>query len=57
MDQVKTKKIIFKILNEAIQEIEEKNVVQVITDNASNCVGIGNMIMETNIQVVIRPLV
>jgi hypothetical protein len=46
MDEVKTAKFIFGILDEAIQEVGEKNVVQVIIDSASNCVGARKMIME-----------
>ena len=46
MDQVKTSEFIFGILDEVIQEVGEKNVVHCITDNASNCVGVGKMIME-----------
>ena len=45
MDRVKTSEFIFGILDEAIQEVGEKNVVHVITDNASNCVGAWNIIM------------
>eukprot|EP00253_Pinus_taeda_P024452 PITA_24452 len=45
-DRVKTSEFIFGILDEAIQEVGEKNVVHVITDNASNCVGAGKLIME-----------
>jgi tryptophanase len=46
MDQVKTTEYIFKILDEAIQEVGEENVVHVVTDNASNCVGARKMLME-----------
>ena len=46
MNEVKTSEYIFSILDEAIQEVGEKNVVQVVTDNASNCVGAGKLIME-----------
>jgi hypothetical protein len=46
MDEVKTSEFIFRILDEAIQEVGKENVVQVITDSASNCVGAGKMIME-----------
>jgi hypothetical protein len=42
----KTSEYIFKILEEAILEVGEQNVVQVVTDSASNCVGAGKMIME-----------
>ena len=42
----KTSEYIFKILEEAILEVGEKNVVQVVTDSASNCVGAGKMIMD-----------
>jgi hypothetical protein len=46
MDQVKTAEYIFRILDEAIQEVGVENVVHVVTDNASNCVGAGKMLME-----------
>eukprot|EP00253_Pinus_taeda_P032068 PITA_32068 len=42
----KTSEFIFKILEEAILEVGEENVVQVITDSASNCVGAGKMVMD-----------
>lgn len=42
----KTSEFIFKILEEVILEVGEENVVQVITDNASNCVGARKMIMD-----------
>jgi len=42
----KTAEYIFKILEQAILEVGEENVVQVVTDNASNCVGAGKMIMD-----------
>ena len=42
----KTSEYIFNILHEAILEVGEKNVVQFVTDNASNCVGAGKMIMD-----------
>lgn len=45
-DQVKTPEYIFRILDEAIQEVGEENVVQVVTNNASHCVSAGKMIME-----------
>ena len=44
--QKKTSDYIFKILEESIYEVGEENVVQVVTDSASNCVGAGKMIME-----------
>ena len=46
MDQVKTAEYIFRILDEAIQEVGVENVVHVVTDNASNCLGAGKMLME-----------
>jgi hypothetical protein len=42
----KTSEYIFKILEEAILEVGEANVIQVVTDNASNCVGAGKMMMD-----------
>eukprot|EP01018_Ginkgo_biloba_P003978 Gb_35316 [translate_table: standard] len=46
MDHTKTSEFIFKILEEAVLEVGEENVVQIVTDSASNCVGAGKMIME-----------
>eukprot|EP01018_Ginkgo_biloba_P031479 Gb_30428 [translate_table: standard] len=45
MDHTKTSEFIFKILEEAVLEVGEENVVQIVTDSASNCVGAGKMIM------------
>eukprot|EP01018_Ginkgo_biloba_P032581 Gb_35676 [translate_table: standard] len=45
MDHKKTSEFIFKILEEAVLEVGEKNVVQIVTDSASNCVGASKMIM------------
>jgi hypothetical protein len=55
MDRVKTSEFIFGILDEAIQEVGEENVVHVITDNASNCVGAGKLIMEKYNQIYWTP--
>eukprot|EP01018_Ginkgo_biloba_P019449 Gb_16595 [translate_table: standard] len=41
----KTSEFIFKILEEAVIEVGEENVVQIVTDSSSNCVGAGKMIM------------
>jgi hypothetical protein len=46
MDRVKTTEYIFRILDEAIQEVGVENVVHVVTNNASNCVGAEKMLME-----------
>ncbi|GLJ41784.1 hypothetical protein SUGI_0864810 [Cryptomeria japonica] len=40
MNHKKTSKYIFQILEEAILEVGVENVVQVVTDNTSNCVGV-----------------
>eukprot|EP01018_Ginkgo_biloba_P026413 Gb_24593 [translate_table: standard] len=45
MDHKKTSEFIFKILEEAVLEVGEENVVQIVTDSALNCVGAGKMIM------------
>eukprot|EP01018_Ginkgo_biloba_P038682 Gb_18490 [translate_table: standard] len=45
MDHKNTSEFIFKILEEAVLEVGKENVVQIVTDSASNCVGVGNMIM------------
>eukprot|EP00253_Pinus_taeda_P014305 PITA_14305 len=42
----KTSEFIVKILEEAILEVGEENVVQIITDSASNCVEARKMIMD-----------
>eukprot|EP01018_Ginkgo_biloba_P039443 Gb_32669 [translate_table: standard] len=46
IDHRKTSYFIFKILEEAVLELREKNVVQIITNSSSNYVGVGMMIME-----------
>ena len=46
----------FKHLNEVIEEIGEENVVQVITDNASNYVNVGMRLMEKNEKIVVDSL-
>eukprot|EP01018_Ginkgo_biloba_P024871 Gb_25958 [translate_table: standard] len=46
MDDKKTLEFIFKILEEAVLEVGEENVVQIVIDSASNCVGAGKMIMS-----------
>eukprot|EP01018_Ginkgo_biloba_P025883 Gb_25508 [translate_table: standard] len=45
MDHTKTSEFIFKILEEAVLEVGEENVAQIVTNSASNCVGAGKMIM------------
>ena len=40
-DTIKNGELMFKYLDEVVEEIEEKNVVQVITNNASNYVNTG----------------
>ncbi|XP_061352629.1 uncharacterized protein LOC133297483 [Gastrolobium bilobum] len=40
------KNLIFRLLKEVIQEVGETNVVQVITDNAANCKGAGQLIEQ-----------
>eukprot|EP01018_Ginkgo_biloba_P033995 Gb_34770 [translate_table: standard] len=46
MDHKQTSKFIFKILEEAVLEVGEENVVQIVTDSASNHVGVGKLIMD-----------
>ena len=45
-DTIKNGELMFKYLNEVIEEIRQKNVVQVITNNASNYVNAGMRLME-----------
>ncbi|XP_019442238.1 PREDICTED: uncharacterized protein LOC109346951 [Lupinus angustifolius] len=42
----KTANIIFKMINDVVEEIGEDNVVQVVTNNASNYKVIGEMLVE-----------
>ncbi|GLJ33625.1 hypothetical protein SUGI_0675950 [Cryptomeria japonica] len=46
MNHKKTLEYIFQILEEAILEVGVENVVQVVTDSATNCVGAGMLIVE-----------
>jgi hypothetical protein len=43
---VKTGDMLFKLLDAVVEEVGEKNVVQIITDNASNYVLAGKLLME-----------
>ncbi|KAL6560117.1 hypothetical protein OROHE_006355 [Orobanche hederae] len=45
-DSIKNGELIFKYLDEVIDEVREDNVIQIITDNASNCKNAGRRIME-----------
>ncbi|RVW81111.1 hypothetical protein CK203_044711 [Vitis vinifera] len=45
-DTIKNGENMFKYLDEVVEEIGEENVVQVITDNASNYVNAGMRLME-----------
>ncbi|RVW76443.1 hypothetical protein CK203_056860 [Vitis vinifera] len=45
-DTIKNGELMFKYLDEVVEEIGEENVVQVITDNASNYVNAGMTLME-----------
>ncbi|XP_059598441.1 uncharacterized protein LOC104881364 [Vitis vinifera] len=45
-DTIKNGELMFKYVDEVVEEIGEENVVQVITDNASNYVNAGMRLME-----------
>ena len=45
-DTIQNGELMFKYLDEVVEEIGEENVVQVITDNASNYVNAGTRLME-----------
>ncbi|XP_004212064.1 uncharacterized protein LOC100200506 [Hydra vulgaris] len=45
-DQVKDAKLLFKLLDEVVEEVGEKNIIQVITDNVSAYKTAGRMLME-----------
>ncbi|XP_043703201.1 uncharacterized protein LOC122653288 [Telopea speciosissima] len=44
--QIQDAKMLFELLDSRIEEIGEENVVQVVTDNASNYVAAGRLLME-----------
>jgi len=46
MDKTKTAKYLFQILKDTILSIGEDNIVQVVTDNASNCFRASELLME-----------
>ena len=46
MDKTKTVEYLFQILKDTILSIGEDNIVQGVTDNASNCVCVGELLME-----------
>ncbi|XP_042460891.1 uncharacterized protein LOC122044803 [Zingiber officinale] len=46
-DSIKNGELIFKYLNDVVDEVGEENVIQIVTDNASNCIKAGKKIMET----------
>ena len=45
-DTIKNGELMFTYLDDVVEEIGEENVVQVITDNASNYVNVGMRLME-----------
>ena len=45
-DTIKNGELMFKYLDDVVEEIREENVVQAITDNASNYVNAGMRLME-----------
>jgi hypothetical protein len=45
-DMVKDAKNLFILLDEVVEKVGEENVVQIITDNASNYIAAGKLLME-----------
>jgi hypothetical protein len=45
-DQVKDANLLFRLLDEVVEEVGVQNVVQVITDNVANYVAAGKMLEE-----------
>ena len=45
-DHVKDANLLFRLLDEVVEEVGETNVVQIITNNASNYVLVGKMLEE-----------
>ena len=52
-DTIKNGELMFRYLDEVVEEIGEENVVQVITDNASNYVNVGMRLMEKNEKIMV----
>ena len=44
MGETKSKEFIANLMQEVINEVGDQNVVQIITDNAANCKGAGEII-------------
>ena len=45
-DQVKDANLLFRLLDDVVEEVGASNVVQIIIDNASNYVLVGKMLEE-----------
>ena len=58
-DQVKDANLLFRLLDEVVEEVGVQNVVQVITDNAANYVAVGRMLEEKHrtIWFLVQPIV
>ena len=46
LDNIKDKKYIYGLLKEVIKEVDEENVVQIVTDNRSAFVKVGKFLMK-----------
>ncbi|RVW98873.1 hypothetical protein CK203_033820 [Vitis vinifera] len=55
-NMIKNGELMFKHLDEVVEEIGEENVVQVIIDNASNYVNVGMRLMEKKEKIVVDSL-
>ncbi|RDX73953.1 hypothetical protein CR513_46355, partial [Mucuna pruriens] len=56
-DVIKDCQKIFELLDNIVEEIREENVVQVVTDDASNLVAVGRMLMEKRTKLFWSPCV
>ena len=55
-DTIKNGELMFKYPDDVVEEIREENVVQAITDNASNYVNAGMRLMEKKEKIVVDSL-
>jgi hypothetical protein len=55
-DQVKDANLLFRLLDEVVEEVGVQNVVQVITDNAANYVATGRMLEEKHCTILVDRL-
>ena len=46
LEKTKNAEYLCEVMEEVLKEVGEKNVVQIVTDNAANYVAVGKLLME-----------